>query len=434
MIFFLLFAAVFAVEVNLMLPLDAVTSSGVNNYNQLKTDFKKLKSIGVAGVMSDIWWGLVETSSKSYNWSGYKSLVGLVKECGLKFQAVMSFHKCGGNVGDSVTIEIPSWVRSAGSSADAFFRDPQGNTNNEYIAFGADGVSLSGRTPIQIYKDFMSSFKSNFQSYIDDGTINEIQVGMGPCGETRYPSYPLSRWSYCGVGEFQCSDKNSLSKLASAASSAGHADWGYASPSNAGTYNSKPPSSTGFFGSGSDNYKSDYGKFFLNWYQQLLLDHASSVLSAAKSVFGSLAIAGKVAGIHWWYNDNSHAAELTAGYYNTNNNNAYANICKVFAKYGARLDFTCLEMSGTDSSCGSTPANLVKQAYNAASSAGIKKCGENALELCGYGGCNTSGFNQIVSQSKSYGLTAFTYLRYTRALFDDATAWSQFSSFVNNMK
>ena len=219
-----------------------------------------------------------------------------------------------------------------------------------------------------------------------------------------------------------------------AASAAGHAEWGYASPSNAGNYNSKPPSSTGFFGNGNDNYSSEYGKFFLGWYNQLLKDHTSRVLSAAKSVFGSLPIAGKISGIHWWYNDYSHASELTAGYYNTNSHDAYAELAQVFSETGTRMDFTCLEMSGTDSSCGSTPANLVMQAYNGATSAGIAKCGENALELCGYGGCNTNGFNQIVTQSKTYGLTAFTYLRYTRALFDDATAWSQFSSFVNNMK
>ena len=83
MFFFLFVAATLAVEVNLMLPLDAVTSAGVNNYDQLKTDFQKLKNIGVAGVMSDIWWGLVETSSQTYHWDGYKSLVALVKECGL---------------------------------------------------------------------------------------------------------------------------------------------------------------------------------------------------------------------------------------------------------------------------------------------------------------------------------------------------------------
>jgi len=430
-----LLATAFAVEVNVMLPLDVVTSNGLNNKNQLKKDFEQMKSGGVSGVMCDIWWGLVETSAKSYNWNGYTDLVALCKETGLKFQAVMSFHKCGGNVGDTVNIPIPSWVRSAGKSADAFFKDPEGNTNDEYITFAADTKSVfSGRTPIQMYKDFMQAFKNKFSSYISDGTINEIQVGMGPCGETRYPSYPLSRWTYCGVGEFQCSDKNSLSLLSSSATSAGHSDWGKASPNNAGTYNSKPPSSTGFFGSGSDNYKSSYGKFFLGWYHQLLLDHADRVLSAAKSVFGSLAIAGKVAGIHWWYNDPSHAAELTAGYYNTNGQNAYSNIAKTFKQHSARFDFTCLEMTGTDSNCGSTPTSLVSQAYSAAKSAGNTRCGENALELCGYGGCNTSGFDQIVSQSKSQGLTAFTYLRMTRALLDDSTCWSQFKDFVKKMK
>jgi beta-amylase len=417
-----------------MLPLDVASSSGLTNKDQLKNDFAKLKSAGVKGVMTDVWWGLVETSSKSYNWKAYLDMASLAKSAGLKLQVVMSFHKCGGNVGDSCDIPIPSWVRSAGKSVDAFFKDPQGNTNDEYISFGADSISISGRTPLQMYKDFMSAFKSAFSSYISDGTINEIQVGMGPCGETRYPAYPLSRWTYCGVGEFQCSDKNSLSKLQSAATSAGHSDWGKASPSNAGTYNSQPPSSTGFFGSGNDNYKSDYGKFFLDWYFNALLSHAESILSSARSVFGSsMAIAGKVAGIHWWYNDASHAAELTAGYYNTNGVNAYSKISSSFKKSSARFDFTCLEMSGTDSSCGSTPTSLVNQAFNAASSAGIERCGENALELCGYGGCNTSGFNQIVSQSKKYGLKAFTYLRLTRALLDDSTCYSQFKSFVSNM-
>nr|BAN42184.1 beta-amylase, putative [Entamoeba invadens] len=428
----LLLTVALSVEVNVMLPLDVVGSSGLTNSAQLKNDFTKLKSGGVAGVMTDVWWGLVETSAKSYNWAGYTDMAKLAKDAGLKLQVVMSFHKCGGNVGDTCNIPIPSWARSSSSAA---FKDPQGNTNDEYISFGADSLAVfGGRTPLQIYKDFMSAFKTKFASYISDGTINEVQVGMGPCGETRYPAYPLSRWTYCGVGEFQYSDSNSLSQLQSAATAAGHSEWGKASPPNAGTYNSKPPSSTGFFGSGSDNYKSEYGKFFLNWYHQQLIKHAENILSSAKSVFGSLAIAGKVAGIHWWYNDNSHAAELTAGYYNTNSQDAYSNIAKAFKKYGARFDFTCLEMTGTDSNCGSTPANLVNQAYTAAGSAGAVKCGENALELCGYGGCNTSGFNQIVSQAKKYGLTAFTYLRLTRALLDDGTAWSQFKSFVNNMK
>ncbi|GAB1221548.1 hypothetical protein ENUP19_0082G0079 [Entamoeba nuttalli] len=424
-----------ATEVNLMMPLDTVNSNGINNKGQLQNDLNKIKSGGVAGVMADIWWGLVETSPRNYNWNGYKELVQMVKNAGLKFQAVMSFHKCGGNVGDSVTIPIPQWVINAGESAGAFFKDREGWTNNEYISFAADEEPVfEGRTPLQMYKDFMTSFKQNFQSYINDGTINEIQVGMGPCGETRYPSYPGAKFQYCGIGEFECSDKFSLSKLAAAASNAGHSEWGYSSPSNAGNYNSRPPSSTGFFGNGNDNYRSEYGKFFLGWYHQLLLDHTNKVLSIAKSIFGNLAIAGKISGIHWWYTDASHAAEVTAGYYNTNNQNAYTNIAQVFKNYGTRFDFTCLEMSGTDGNCGSNPAALVDQAYKSAASAGLGKCGENALELCGYGGCNTNGFNQIVKQAKWYGLHSFTYLRMTRALLDDGTAWGQFCSFVNSMR
>ncbi|ENY62591.1 Beta-amylase, putative, partial [Entamoeba histolytica HM-1:IMSS-A] len=90
-----------ATEVNLMMPLDTVNSNGINNKGQLQNDLNKIKSGGVAGVMADIWWGLVETSPRNYNWNGYKELVQMVKNAGLKFQAVMSFHKCGGNVGDS---------------------------------------------------------------------------------------------------------------------------------------------------------------------------------------------------------------------------------------------------------------------------------------------------------------------------------------------
>jgi hypothetical protein len=30
---------------------------------------------------------------------------------------------------------------------------------------------------------------------------------MGPAGELRYPSYPLSQWQWPGIGAFQCYDK-----------------------------------------------------------------------------------------------------------------------------------------------------------------------------------------------------------------------------------
>ena len=58
-----------------------------------------LKTAGVEGVMVDVWWGLVEKDGPlKYNWDGYVELVQMVQKHGLKLQAVMSFHQCGGNV------------------------------------------------------------------------------------------------------------------------------------------------------------------------------------------------------------------------------------------------------------------------------------------------------------------------------------------------
>ena len=56
----------------------------------------------------------------------------------------------------------------------------------------------------QAYFDFMRSFRVEFDEFFRDGVISEIQVGLGPCGELRYPSYPSRHgWRYPGIGEFQ---------------------------------------------------------------------------------------------------------------------------------------------------------------------------------------------------------------------------------------
>lgn len=52
----------------------------------------------------------------------------------------------------------------------------------------------------------------------------------------------------------------------------------------------------------------------------------------------------KVAGIHWWYRTRSHAAELTAGYYNTASRDGYNAMIEICAKHGAGLTLTCVEM------------------------------------------------------------------------------------------
>jgi hypothetical protein len=49
----------------------------------------------------------------------------------------------------------------------------------------------------------MKSFRENMAEFLDAGVIVDIEVGLGPAGEMRYPSYPQSQgWVYPGVGEF----------------------------------------------------------------------------------------------------------------------------------------------------------------------------------------------------------------------------------------
>ena len=83
-------------------------------------------------------------------------------------------------------------------------------------------------------------------------------------------------------------------------------------------------------------------------------------------------LAGKVAGIHWWYKSEHHAAELTSGrsdanrawhcamkiaytckkwlgYYNADGNDGYDSIAAVFQTVGAGIDFTCMASASLDS-------------------------------------------------------------------------------------
>lgn len=58
-------------------------------------------------------WGAVERQPGRYDWSGYQKLFSMVKNTGLRIQAVMSFHACGGNVGDYAQVPLPEWVLKA---------------------------------------------------------------------------------------------------------------------------------------------------------------------------------------------------------------------------------------------------------------------------------------------------------------------------------
>ena len=105
--------------------------------------------------MVDVWWGIIESKgSKQYDWAAYRSLFKLVQECGLKLQAIMSFHQCGGNVGDDVNIPLPNWVLQVGESDhDIFYTNRSGSRDKEYLSLGVDNKRLfHGRTALEVSK------------------------------------------------------------------------------------------------------------------------------------------------------------------------------------------------------------------------------------------------------------------------------------------
>ncbi|KAK1304892.1 Beta-amylase [Acorus calamus] len=406
------------VPVYVMLPLGVVNAENVlENPEKLRGWLKKLKSTGVDGVMGNVWWGIIEEKGpRVYEWGAYKELFKMVKECRLKVQAIMSFHQCGGNVGDVVYIPIPGWARDvAESDPNIFYTNREGTRNPEYLSLGVDNLRLfSGRSAIEIYSDFMRSFRENMKEFLDAGLITDIEVGLGPAGELRYPSYPETQgWVFPGIGEFQCYDKYLKAEFKEAATKAGYPD--VELPDDAGTYNDVPDNTKFFQTNGT--YTTEQGKFFLTWYSNKLIMHGDQILDVANQAFlgCKVKLAAKVS---------NHAAELTAGYYNLDDRDGYRPIARMLSRHEAILNFTCVEMHDTEQpdEAMSAPQELVQQ---------------NALSRY-----DATAYNQILLNSRPNGVnkkgppkfkvTSMTYLRMGDDLFE-VKNFKLFSSFVHKM-
>ncbi|KAG7674349.1 hypothetical protein Ndes2526B_g05075 [Nannochloris sp. 'desiccata'] len=584
------------VPVFVMLPLDTVNADGVFKYAASRwfiAALQQLQDSGIHGVAVDVWWAGVERRPRRYDWSGYRQLFDLLSSLGLKLQVVMAFHACGGNVGDNAEVPLPGWVVSAGErDPDIFFTDrprelTPGQRNRECISlFAAEEPGLlKGRSAMQCYVDFMRAFREEFKPDLGK-LIEEVVVGSGPCGELRFPSYPEPNgWRFPGIGEFQCYDRRALASLARAAVAVGRPEWGNAGPHDAGTYNSGPEE-TGFFRGWGGRWDTEYGRFFLSWYSQALLEHGERMLAAAGSVFNVVSTSGtgggglvgsggsgdsggdlseggpwrqgsnassisqrrgasvgsleglgissggngalnngggsgsgsgsgglpplasttsgglekasslpmppspsptrgpgsappslsgaplpististgaglgsggsfgtvtaggggggvsrppsfasfrsssvseglnaledwtwpspsgppvgitlKIAGVHWWYRTRSHAAEVTAGYYNCDGGSGYDAIVSLCARHGASLTLTCVEMCDSqhppEALCG--PEGLLRQVRESAAAVGVHVGGENALPCFMPNVINEVALQRVVYNTQPWG-------------------------------
>lgn len=430
------------VPVFVMLPLDTALEKPTIPPHTLHLYLKRLAAAGVQGVMVDVWWRICEPRPTVYDFSSYINLAKTCRSLGLKMQATLSFHSCGGNIGDSVNIPLPEWVLTAGQTHSFWFTDRAGNLDTEYISFGADHEPvLPGadgarpRTPLAAYGAYVAAFVAAMEEEGLMGvTVTELQIGVGPCGELRYPGYQLSRWAFPGIGEFQCFDKYLLANLSDTIREHGSPAVKAATlpPPHTGSYNDTPQQ-TAFFTSG---WRSEPGSFFLKWYSDRLLEHGEDVLRVVRNCVPKadhgVKIAMKISGIHWWRFSPIRAAEATSGYIGAHGRTMYNDICKLMQTYDAVLDFTCLEMRTMDqpmkARCG--PRQLVAQVFQAAAKAGVPIAGENALQTF-----ERSSFEQVASAYRtSHGKKAgFTLLRLCDDLMQDETL-ARLEKFVRDMR
>jgi len=599
------------VPVCVMLPLDLITLQGLFldiTERKVWKQLLKLKEAKVEAVMIDLWWGIVEQEQPGkYLWDGYKKLIDLIIKSGLKIHCVMSFHSCGDNPGDGdFRVKLPKWVCDYAEKVDEnlFYSDYKGTRSTEYLSLFADETHIgtpSGfhheirmfhditMTPLDCYENFMKSFADTFYEYITNGSIIEIIVGLGPCGELRYPSYSTStsNWKYPGIGLLQCYDERARMSLALHASKSGVPKWGNP-PKNLEVLigdrngaivnklnNNKEeydlanarPNDTEFWTNDEavlkqrdfddqEQWDSAYGWFFLSWYSKELSLHAERVLTRARKALQKVLkpirsernrkprrvsyetlryevnveedsdddndddgvhirendsadkkqgttksnecegnrtghraeLSMKLAGIHWWANTRSRAAECISGMHcssrtsrNPRSGVGYADIVKICSTLDVNLTFTCCEMKDNESNetrtrnslslhsprkkplpmgddcderCedGSAPEFLLRTVSGLCSLYGVQLEGENALSRVDQEAYRTiakhckGGYGvEIVREDEDGSLTggvtnafvpamkSFTYLRLHDELITDEENFERFKEFVENM-
>lgn len=439
-----------SVPVFLMMPLDWMVDGDVlRNPEKLQAELPQLKAHGVSGVMADIWWGFCEPEPRQYHFGALRSLCQVLQAAGLKLQATLSFHQCGGNVGDSVNIGLPAFVLEAARPEGLFYRSRTGTVTEECLSLSADARSIfacgpsSGqkRSALECYRDYIEALTVHCSEYLG-GTIVEMQVGMGPCGELRYPSYMGAQgWEYPGVGLVMAYDEGMKQAMRSSLGMAEPPE-GFSDDPNA-----LPDDAPNFRAVAGEPwlFRSEAVRRFLEWYSVTLLAHGEAILRAAEvglqqaaaklsaeqqQALKGVELSVKVAGLHWHGMHPSRATEACAGYdcCTAPRADAYAAIAEMLSRVARDIgravvfNFTCFEMTNLDNSGNpvtrSAPEDLIAQVRRACVAYDVPLSGENALEIVPSPGHD--GVKQLAKQVRHFSpgsdrLHALTLLRFNEA-------------------
>lgn len=467
----------FATSVNVMAPLligDPFHPEDIKNqqaWQDYEYQLDQLKSAGVEGISTDIWWGLVEGEKPGqYNWSYYHKLANTIRRKNLKWIPILSFHQLGsansngGNIGDEGYMPLPKWVWNRyeipqqdlnqndkpathqmlhyESADDLKFKSEQGNLSVESISVWATDLFLPD------YKRFMSEFAIQFAEHAKN--ISEINISLGPAGELRYPSYnghdqgsgypsrgSLQAYSNPAIQSFQ---KFVLKKYKTI--EALNKSWRFQLASFADVFPPNPQLLKNRFWENQEQY-SNYGKDFFDWYNLSLSLHGRKILNLAAAVFektkmASASLGAKIPGVHWRIGTD-RAAELAAGLVRTSeisgSTSSLRNLETLnslqhfgyqgllhtfkprFGKMDFTLHFTALEMGdGDDGIWSNKPKTLVQNISDLAHAQGLRIKGENALD---FKLSSSEAWSNMTDAVLNHGYSGLTFLRSNKIVGDD---------------
>ena len=413
----------------------------VTDWEDFRADLREVNAYGVDAVSVDVWWGDVEKRDDRFDWSYYDRVFAEVTRAGLDLAPILSFHQCGGNVGDDYTSLLPAWLwrKYAGRSFKGVrigarglqHRSEQGNWSAETVAGWADALVANE------YRAFARAFTRHFEGRYGRDVI-EVNVSLGPSGELRYPSYnshdtgsgyptrgalqsysPLARQDF---RRWALARHGSLRGVNRA--------WGtrYTSRSQV----APPRDADAFFEDGTYSQRR-YGRDFVDWYNGALVAHGRRMLTTVTRAIGDgfryADIGYKVPGIHWQMASGSpypRATEVTTGLIQTSldesrwsTGHGYARIVELAGRVPTRRDvkmhFTALEMDDNvpgEPVDGQYPWSLAKTLVgwigDYAARVGTDLKGENALN----GGLYSDrGWDNIEEAFDRWGYLGLTVLR-----------------------
>nr|DAD42918.1 TPA_asm: hypothetical protein HUJ06_001148 [Nelumbo nucifera] len=104
----------------------------------------------------------------------------MARDVGLKLHVSLCFHAA-----KQAKIELPNWVSKIGEAQPNIFTDRSGRRYKECMLLAVDDLHvLYGKTLVQVYQEFLESFKSSFSNLMGSTIVVSFKSSfsnLNPC-------------------------------------------------------------------------------------------------------------------------------------------------------------------------------------------------------------------------------------------------------------